>query len=76
MDWLEDSQGPSDQPSHQSETQSAQMDINDAFDMITLDSFEVVPGQLAAAAAAATSAVCAKQKGHKYLSKKKQGKRK
>ena len=70
MDWLEDVKGP-DQQSSSSETQLNQIDINDAFDKIAVESFEAFPTQ-----AAAPAAVSEKQKGHKYLSKKKQGKRK
>ena len=72
MDWLEDVKRP-DQPNNQSETQTAQMDINDAFDKIAVESFEAVPTQNTTTPAATASE---KQKGHKYLSKKKQGKRK
>ena len=71
MDWLEDVKGP-DQPSNSSATQLNQIDINDAFDKIAVESFEAFPTQVATAPAA----VSEKQKGHKYLSKKKQGKRK
>ena len=70
---MEDVKG-SDQPNNQSVVQQNQMDINDAFDKIAIESFEAAPSQLAVAAPPA--ATSEKQKGHKYLSKKKQEKRK
>ena len=72
MDWLEDVKGP-DQPSSSSETQLNQIDINDAFDKIAVESFEAFPTQQDKQS---PQPVSEKQKGHKYLSKKKQGKHK
>jgi hypothetical protein len=72
MDWLEDVKGP-DQPNNQSVAQMNQMDINDAFDKIAVESFEAVPTQQTIQTPQPASE---KQKGHPYRSKKKQGKRK
>jgi len=69
MDWLEGPHESSQQPAKQEQTNP--MDINDAFTMIAIESFEPTPTQTPTPTPATE-----KQKGHKYLSKKKQGKRK
>ena len=70
MDWLEGPNESSQQPAKQDQTNP--MDINDAFTMIAIESFEPTPKLNSEQTPPSTE----KQKGHKFLSKKKQGKRK
>ncbi len=69
MDWLEGPNESSQQPAKQEQTNP--MDINDAFTMIAIESFEPTPTH-----PPTQTPPTEKQKGHKYLSKKKQEKRK
>jgi hypothetical protein len=71
MDWLEGPNESSQQPAKQEQTNP--MDINDAFTMIAIESFEPTPKLNPEQTPPSTTE---KQKGHKFLSKKKQGKRK
>ena len=71
MDWLEQITEQTEQPEQTNPTD--QSNINDAFDKIAVESFEPFPTNQDKSQPTPTSE---KQKGHKFLSKKKQGKRK